>query len=319
MATINITKALSPNLTGIYNPSYIQFTITAGTVPSVVVNSITFAPVKISTGGGLDTYVMDFQDIFKYVMPLPPYSVNEPALLSMPITVSVTAPASTTKTTSTVLCYAIDKIREFDHQLFEIALNGSRGTQYYVDKISFYFNGNDGIYDLMLNGSGLDSDVYLVRGFNRVSIPKNKRGWFSVLGQSTLFQIYGTEEVTPDFAGRLAWLDTDGKFVEVDTEILSTDEESKEEKEIPIYNYNYNSASSLSREMQRTSTKIVKLNVVAVNTDHFKELAKIKKSPVVHFAQKFWKVRTAPTKVAECRQNLSFTIELEMQEYAASY
>ena len=100
MATINITKALDPDLTGIYNPSYIQFTITTGTVPSVVVNSITFAPAKISTGGGLDTYVMDFQDIFKYVMPLPPYSVNEPALLSMPITVSVTAPASTTKTTS---------------------------------------------------------------------------------------------------------------------------------------------------------------------------------------------------------------------------
>ena len=321
MAEINITKGFN-SLTGVFNPAYIQFTITSGTIPTITIEGYSFAPVKILTSGGLDTYVMDFQDILKYIIGLPEENINNLNNLKKTVTATVSAPASTSKTSSTILCYAYDMIRTQtteDVSVRTLYDAGSRKPQYHYGDVWIFFSGASGNYSVRINGE--TKTKYLNNGYTLINISDfaNQNGYMEIVGTSSGSQIIRVDKQFTVSDQFLYWIDSDGKPQKHLFDIVKKSTATKNVQSVPVYNYVYELTKSLDRVIKKESITGVVLNTVAFNYNMYNYLLEISKSLIIFYSERYWKIKSIPENISECRQNLSFTIELELEDYAPSY
>lgn len=317
---IVITKQL-PTLTGVYNENYITFTIGTGLTPTVTLTSGAtnygaFFATKIATNlGGLDYYTFDFTSVLKYIIGLPPLTSTLTTGLSKDFTATITGDGSAATTAK--LTYIINDIG-FDIITSEVLARG-RNKIVYTDgnNVFFYCEAVGGTYAATLNG---DSKNYtLVTGWNKLTLT----GTHLVSGTMQFsFQEQGFEIIiVPAKSGykSLMWLNREGCFSENYFRLISEGGETKKEKDIPL---NYDS-KGMERDISMSKTKVITLDCVAKDIEHYRQLTEIGDNLIIvydtSFNPRYCSVKSKPSDVALCRQNLKFTITLEYKENVANY
>ena len=321
MATITITRGLE-GLTSAFNQQSIEFTITTSVIPTVTVESIDFMPTKTATNiGGLDTYVMDFTDIFPYLLGFPPDDYTDVSKYRKEITISVSALAATTQTITTYLCFAYDRVGETNSLVYDIQTEGSRYAVYYNSAIGFYFNGANGNYDVSI-GSSTQTET-LVNGYNILSLSgdlSGESGLFVIDGYDTEFIVFYRQNIYSESTNKLIkWINKDGNYSEWDFRLVSTEDNVKSSNEIPNYKQTMAEMRNRTREISKEKTLTFNFDTVAIDTEHYSQLIKIVESPAVYYDDKIYKVADYTKTFAECRQNLKFNLSLELKDYVPTY
>lgn len=321
MATITITRGLS-GLTSAFNPSTIEFTINTGVVPTVSINSLSFAATKTATNiGGFDTYVFDLTDILPYLLGFPPEDYTSLDLYRKQITISLSAIATTTVNLTTYLCFGYDKIAEFGSLVSDIQSDGRRGTCYHHGAIGFYFGGSAGSYNVTIGTT--TQAMYLVAGYNILSLfgdLSGKSGLLTIDGTSIDFRTYYTPTKYSQSVNNLVkWINKDGSYSEADFKLQTTDNDIKSSNEIPIYKSQLSDTRQRSREIEKKKTVVFNLYTIAINPEHYSQLTEIAESPVVYYADMICKVSSYNKSYSLEKQNLRFNLSLQIEDYVATY
>jgi hypothetical protein len=322
MATITITRGLD-GLTSAFNQCSIEFTITTTVIPTVTITSLPFTATKISTNiGGLDTYLFDLTDILPSLMGFPPDDYLSLSLYRKALTISISGLAATTQTITTYLCFAVDKIAEFGAVVSDILTQGRRRTAYtYGSSIGLYFGGSNGNYTVNIGSTS--ETVALVNGYNKMSnigLLAGKSGLLTIVGKDVEFQVVAIPAVyslsETDF---VKWIDADGNYNACDFRLISTSIDIKSSNKIANYQYTMSLMKSRSKDVTKEKTRTFRFQIIAANTDHYAQLITIAESPIVYWRNMILKVTDYDKTFAECKQNLKFSLTLEIEDYVASY
>lgn len=321
MAAITITRGLSA-LTSAFNQQSIEFTITAAVVPTTTLNSIEFKPTKtVDNVGGLDTYVLDITDMIPYILGFPPDNYTDVSLYRKLLTVSISGAGAITQTTSTYLCFAVDKIAEAGSLVADIIAEGRRFASYNNGNIGFYFNGTAGTYTA--NIGAFSESVSLVNGYNILTPTGNisgKSGLFSITGTDIEFNVvYKPLTYSQTFNKLVKWINKDGSYSEWDFRLITTENDVKSSNRIPNYKQTMSEIKYKSKEISKEKTRTFILDTIAVDVEHYAQLVDIASSPVVYYADLVLKVSDSNKSVAECKQNLKFNLSLQIEDYVATY
>lgn len=308
---IAITRGLQ-SLVSVFNQQSIEFTVPNGTTGvQCTISGVAFTPVRTSTVT-VDTYVMDLTEILRYVLGFP-----NGTDLSASCTISISATGQTTVTTTGMLVYGYDQIQvDTDYVLNEyVRLYGARGVIYNNGTITFYFSGTTGSYTGVLNGHS--QAFTLSTGYNTIVLPTQWRvaGMLVFTGTDLELSLYYRNSDTYE----IKWIDEDGRFSRWNFRKISTTNEQKKSNTVPSYYQTQALTTEKSVDISAEKNVMFVYDTIAVNEDHYQQLIKIQDSLFVQVQGVRMKVRSSDSTVAECRQNLHFTITLEQEQYVPTY
>lgn len=321
MATIIVTRGLN-GLTSAFNQCSIEFTISTGVAPKATITGIDFFCVKTATNvGGLDTYLFDLTDKFPYLLGFPPDDYESVSAYSKSVSIALSAPATTTVTISTIVSFAIDKIKELGSSVSDIQSQGRRFNAYTNGRVGFYFGGSPGTYTLTMNGT-IDADYSLVNGYNIITLNglHQRNGSISISGYDIDFYVYYYPvKYSSDTNELVKWIDADGNFNEWDFRLISTSPSVKPKNSVSVYRPVMGDVFQLSKNISKEKKVSYSLSTVAIDTDHYRQLASISDSVAVYYDDKILQVKDISDTISECRQNLKFNLVLEGDDYVPTY
>lgn len=314
MATITVTSTL-PTLISAFNPQLITFTITAGVVPKATIIGIDFLCVKTSTSGGIDYYTFDLTDKLPSLLGFPPNDYTSVSNYSKSLSVSISATGATTIVLTSTICFGIDEIGELGLLIKDVASNGRRSNCYHNGSIGL-FKSSSGTYTFRVGESS--QDVLLSSGYNIVplSLPN---GIITVDGTDIEFLHRFKPQISESTNQFVRWIDRDGNYAEWDFRLLSTKKTIKNSNKINSTPSNLSEKFFINRNISKEKTINFIFDTVAIDIDHYRQLAYIAESPIVWYNGRVVEVNDSSDSVAECRQNLKFSLTLEADDYATSY
>lgn len=313
MATITVTSTL-PSLISAFNPQLITFTITAGVVPKVTIIGIDFLCVKTSTSGGLDYYTFDLTDKLPTLLGFPPSNYTNGGGYSKSLSLAISGIGATTVTLTSKICFGIDEIGT-NLELLEVSTLGRRQSCYHNGRIGLYI-ATGGSY--VLNVGLATETKTLTTGYNIIetSLPN---GLLEIAGTDIEFAHKLIAPISGTTNKIVKWIDKDGNYAEWDFRLLSTKKPIKNSNKISSEPSQLVDKYFISRNISKEKKIEFMFDTVAIDTDHYRQLAYIAESPIVWYNNRVVEVKDSNDSVAECRQNLKFSLTLEAEEYAASY
>lgn len=342
MAAITITRPLSDqgdttdrNFISAFMPATFEFTFERGTevnsYAEVTFNGYTFRAVMIQANYATNTdlYLMDLSSILPSWIGFAPMSFTTTGLtkdLTVVIngkTAAGTIIASATHTKQTV-SFGYGDIGA-NNIMAEIWYYGrKKDVPLYHDSgnISFYFNGAAGNYQI--NISGVSYTYALVNGYNNLLLwytHYNLSGTLTITGQTTTFPIIYYTNVGSLNSDVIVWVNDWGGWDYLSFERISKSIAVENTNSIPVFNKTNFAAKAKSLNINISKSIQETYRIVAKDVTQFNQLMKIIESPRIlnYNSGIVLNVVSAPSTIAECRQNLNFTITFEHSENAISY
>ena len=201
----------------------------------------------------------------------------------------------------------------------DIYKKGSSMAIYHNGKFVFFWSGGDTVATFNV---GLSSDAAALNGgeytlFNISATSLDMTGTLTSPDLST-FSIpiyykvpFGSEEI--------AWLNRDGAWSFWNFRLLTKELRVKKSNDVATYYPTNVSTISLSRQISAEKTVEYTFDTLAYDTTHFEQLCEIQESLAVIWNNKHYRVKSCNTKSAVCKQNLKFTLILEIDENIAGY
>jgi len=321
MATITVTRSL-PSLVGVFNVNTFEFTITEDVIPTVTIAGVAFSPVKTGTGSGVDTYVMDVTNILKHVLGLPMIELptvsgitGEVEGMSASCTIAISGTGATTVNITTILTFMCSEIgADAGYDIYNYGRYQS--TMFHHGQIMFFCKETGGNKVCTING--VNYTYLIANGWNLIDLHATHliNGVFTVAGTDIslgLTYIPVTNLVSID------WLNRDGCWSKVYLRKLGESYTNEKINTIPIYNVLSN-VRAYNRNISANKKVSMSFDCVAKNEIHYKLLCEIADSLVVLIDNvQLVNVAVISKNVAECRQNLHFTITLQYSENVANY
>ena len=326
---IVITKTLS-YITSVFNKTGIEFYMPTGTVGvKVTINSIDFFAIKTQTDVTVslethqDVYEFFVTDIFKYIHGFPTLTISS---LSREITITVAATGQTSENITTVLSFGYDNVMGLQyvisHRIEELYAYGQKvgDTIFHYDTIDFYYSGTPA--SVVCSIGAVDYTYSLVTGYNSISLNTVHliNGTFIVDG--TLISIpliYKPRINSDEYINKLFWLNDSGCFSRWEFRKLTKEAEINSSNPVPIDVLYQSTHEIVNINISKSKKMLITADTIAVNTAHFEQLTKIAESILIYFDGRICNVVNYTKTVAECRQNLHFTITLEYTDYVANY
>ena len=304
---IIITRGLT-SLVSVFNQQSIEFTVPNGTANvAVSIGAYTFIPIRTSTVT-VDTYYMDLSDILKYILGLP-----NGTDLSASCTVSISATGQTTVTTTGRLCFGYDQIGYSDLVDYVEDL-GAKDTIYHNGDITFYSK-TSGTYTGTMNAHS--QAFSLVVGYNTIHLPTQwlVNGVLEFSGTNIRLSLnyrQGVDNV-------VTWIDEEGRISRWNFRLLNKTFDTAHSNSIPSYYQTLALTKEKSTDISTSKNLLLTMDTVAVDVYHYEQLCKIKESLYVTWQGERMNVKSSDSLIAECRQNLHFTITLEQEQYVPTY
>lgn len=326
---IIISKTL-PYITSVFNKTGIEFYMPTGTAGvKVTINAIDFFAIKTQTDVtvSLDTHqdVYEFfvTDIFKYIHGFPTLT---PSTLSREITITVAATGETSENITTVLSFGYDNVIGLQyvtsHWLEELYANGIKAgdTIFHYGTIQFYYSGSPG--NVVCSIGAVDYTYSLVTGYNSILLNSVHliNGTFTVDGTVIAIPLIYKAKINSDpYINKMIWLNDSGCFSMWEFRKLTKEAEVNSSNPIPIDVIYQSTHEIVNINISKSKKMLITADTIAVNTEHFEQLTKIAESILIYFDGRICNVVNYTKTVAECRQNLHFTITLEYTDYVANY
>lgn len=333
MATITIIRNLleqggdeNVQLLSAFQRNSMEFNVErgalVGTYATVLIGAFEFRAVRMGTSGTTDSYIMDVTTILPNFLTIPE---NNSALSSLINIKAVTIKAYESDGTLLVestshpvimLSFAYQNIGD-GGGLNGIVNKGSSRAIYHNGKICFFSNDYPGVVNLTINT--IAENYTLSNWYNNVSLNENQK----ITGTLTSTDIpllsiplfykppYGEHEI--------AWLNRDGGWSFWNFRQVSSEIKVKKSNEVATY-YPTNFATiSKSRMISADKTVEYVFDTLAYNPEHFAQLCEIQESLAVIWNNKLMTVSGCNSLTAVCKQNLKFTLILEIDENIAGY
>ena len=307
MATITITQALTADgaqvsafsqqtlkydvdnssvITGAY--SLVKITVN-GTVYS-------FRATKTTADGQLESYSIDLTSILPSCIGFPPTTVTGNGLTASP-TINIYTYTSANVQLATLahpafyLSFGYPKIGVSGGLLLNTQGKNMGKTIYHNGK--FGFSSLGGVSFIV--GTGTTNGSYTTGGYDLNFVYKN---------------ILGSE---------IAWLNSAGAWSFWNFRYLAKENESKSSNEIPVYAATNALMYAKTVDISREKKVSLYFDTIAVDDIHYEQLTEIAESPRVIYNGRVYRVKDSSSRVANCRQNLKFSLTLEIEENAVSY
>lgn len=326
---IVISKTL-PYITSVFNKTGIEFYMPTGTAGvKVTINAIDFFAIKTQTDvtklgdTHQDVYEFFVTDIFKYIHGFPTLTTST---LSREITITVAATGQTSENITTVLSYGYDSVNGLQyitsHWLEELFAYGYKigDTIYHYGTIDFYYSGTPA--NVVCSIGAVDYTYSLVTGYNSIGLNAVHliNGTFTVDGTSIAIPlIYKAKINSDEYINKMIWLNDNGCFSRWEFRKLTKESEVNSSNPVPIQVLYHLMYEIVNVNISKSKKVLVTADTIAVNTEHFEQLTKIAESILIYFDGRICNVVNYTKTIAECRQNLHFSITLEYTDYVANY
>lgn len=336
MATITITRDLTkrtPTNVSLLIPAFVRNSIAFGVVgldaeilgsyATVKIGDYEFRAVKTIISGTNHLYVIDLSSVFASLLTTSMYTVIDAELLTYTPTITIKLYSSagvlitSVNHPSIALCLAYSDINTCSE--VDIYAKGSSRPIYHNGKIVFFWGGTTKVVTFNV---GLSSDAAALNG-----------------GEYTLFAISATSLdmtgtlTSPDLATfsiplyykppygehEIAWLNRDGGWSFWNFRQVSSEIKVKKSNEVATYYPTNYQTISKSRMISAEKTVEYVFDTLAYNPEHFAQLCEIQESLAVIWNDKLMTVSGCNSMTAVCKQNLKFTLILEIDENIAGY
>jgi len=342
MATITITRGLNEQKTGVICPlvsafqqNSIEFTFERGTLTNtyakVIFEGVTFdAMLKTKNyATNTDLYYLDLTTKLPYLLSIIQIYRNilNPTNLIHTFSYQIVGyndlaqPIANITSPTTYLNFGVEKVG-LATKMNDVYVKGSSMPIYHTGIITF-FSIDGGSVNLTLNGITKTYSLNASK-YNTILLEPEHRASGTLTGGTSIsipliYRGGRTGEVL------ISYLDSDGKLQYQAFVLRNTDESNKMSNEVSLYGETNSTTYKKSLNLTSDNTTTVTLDTIAVDTEHFRQLCEIKRSPFViivdsvKYGNQYWSVKSCPTTTAECNQNLKFTLVLEREENAISY
>jgi hypothetical protein len=334
MATITITRSLLQQgadddlaLISAFQRNSLEFSVergsAVGTYATVMIGAFEFRAIKIATVGTTDSYIIDVSSILPNL--IGDYPTNKSVTSSLIKTESVTIKAydntNTVIATSTshqniVLSFAYQGIG-VGGGLNDIMKKGSSRAIYHNGNICLYNNGYNGVINLTINS--IVGNYTLVNGYNNVSLNSDQKITGTLTSTDNPLLSIHLFYKPPYGEHEIAWLNRDGAWSFWNFRQVSSEIKVKKSNEVATYYQTNYQTISKSRIISAEKTVEYVFDTLAYNPEHFAQLCEIQESLAVIWNDKLMKVSGCNSLTAVCKQNLRFTLKLEIDENIAGY
>ena len=295
-----------------------------GTYSTVMIGTYEFRAVYIGTSGTEDEYLIDLTSV------LSNYIGESPATTSNIIVKEFTPVVKLYDAIGNVLdlftlyrlylCFGYPDINSA-YGMSDVLDKGSSRPIYHNGKISFFWGGTDGLIKFVIGGVEYNYSVFentyitctldSTQNINGTltSESAGSLGTFSI----PLYykQPYGEHEI--------AWLNRDGGWSFWNFRQVSSEIKVKKSNEVATYYPRNYETISKSRMISAEKTVEYVFDTLAYNPEHFAQLCEIQESLAVFWNNKLMMVSGCNSLTAVCKQNLRFTLKLEIDENIAGY
>lgn len=311
-----LVSAFAPQSTS-FNVDFGAAVFPAVTIETTVGGVVySFTPVCTLTAGNVKSYFLDWAGILPSILGMTPLTVTVTGLY-VTMTYAIKIAGSATTAGETVrLCFATPAL---GYEIYPLAQDGTTRPIYHNGKIGFYFAGSSGVTAITLGG--VAKNYTLVTGYNIITLDAAHL----INGTATTADnnLAAPLVYTPRTGTEIAWLDKDGKWIFWKFRNLGTGVDSKASNEIPIFNSRNLTAIALSRNISRENTKTLRLDTIAVDAIHYKQLTEIMYSPIVVSdyldSNLVYEVASCSQYAANEKQNLYFELTLKARQNAVTY
>lgn len=336
MATITITRDLTkrtPTNVSLLIPAFVRNSIAfdvvglaaeiLGSYATVKIGAYEFRTVKTVINDTIHLHVIDLSNVLASLLTTSMYTVIDAELLTYTPTITINLYSSAGGLITSVnhpaiaLCLAYSDINTYSE--VDIYAKGSSRPIYHNGKIVFFWGGATKVVTFNV---GLSSDAAALNG-----------------GEYTLFAISATSLdmtgtlTSPDLATfsipvfykapfgseEIAWLNRDGCWSYWNFRQLTKELRVNKSNDVATYYQTNASTISLSRQISAEKTVEYTFDTLAYDPAHFEQLCEIQESLAVIWNNKHYRVKSCNTKSAVCKQNLKFTLILEIDENIAGY
>lgn len=321
MASISIVQSL-PQVTSVFTPNAIIFDYThdgtVGTYGEVAVDGYAFTATKTATLSAVtDRYTFDLKDILRYLISKPPTDDITVSGFYTPKTIACNGRLSNgtlqaTTNTFTILTFGLPDIGQTMATMQSV---GRTSTVYHSGTISFFWYDTPGTVSLIVGGVSVNYTLAL--GYNIINLHSSQLISGTLTSSPARLSI--PIVYIPSTDNQIAWLDRDGGWSFCAMRLVSTGTLSQSENPVPVFNLSNVAANTLFEDNSRKRTGRITLDVVARDSEHYRQLTTIGDSMRVWYGGILHRVASCPTDTADCRQNLYFQITLERDENAAGY
>jgi len=331
MATITITRninAYGTILVPVFQRNSLSFRCErgseVGTYATIKIGAYEFRAIKEYTQSTYDDYIIDVTSILANITPF----VSEIDNMETPSTTPILTLYSSDGTVLTtlnhptiILSRGYDDVHKYD-KMVDVYLKGVSRSVYHNGKMCFFWKGTSAIHPITCGGVTINFEMY-ANDYNIFDYTVSeldalpKTGTVTSSGQPTLsvpvfYKIpFGSEEI--------AWLNRDGCWSFWNFRQLTKELRVKKSNDVATYYQTNISTISLSRQISAEKTVEYTFDTLAYDTAHFEQLCEIQESLAVIWNEKLCRVKACDTKSAVCKQNLKFTLILEIDENIAGY
>ena len=331
MATITIIRSIeeqgisSARLISIFQRQSINYNIERGaligTYSTVSILDYEFRAIKVDTLETTDSYIIDVSNILMQIMYNAPNEVDDDIIRSIVIKINLYDNTNTLVTSldcdTVLLCFGYPDINSA-YGMNDVYVKGSSRPIYHNGKISFMWSGTDGLKQFTIGGINHDYSVFenTYRTYS-LDATQNINGTLTTASLAT-FSIplyykppYGEHEI--------AWLNRDGGWSFWNFRQVSSEIKVKKSNEVATYYPTNYQTISKSRMISAEKTVEYVFDTLAYNPEHFAQLCEIQESLAVIWNNKLMTVSGCNSLTAVCKQNLRFTLKLEIDENIAGY
>ena len=295
-----------------------------GSYATVKIGAYEFRTVKTVMNGTIHLHVIDLSNVLASLLTTSMYTDIEPELLTLTQAIEIKLYSSTGVLITSVnhplikLCLAYSDINTYSE--VDIYAKGSSRPIYHNGKLHFFWNGAGGVVKfnngLSSFSLGVNEKEYNLLDFSSATT-LDKTGTLTSPALAT-FSIpifykppYGEHEI--------AWLNRDGGWSFWNFRQVSSEIKVKKSNEVETYYPTNYQTISKSRMISADKTVEYVFDTLAYNPEHFAQLCEIQESLAVIWNNKLMTVSGCNSLTAVYKQNLRFTLKLEVDENIAGY
>jgi len=337
MATITITRSVTDqgalvdvNLVSAFQRNSMEFTVERGVLADTYATvKITradygifeYRAIKTGTVGTTDSYIIDLSTVFTSLVGEFPTVISSVSKLMSAIIISVVVydvdggVVKDEELEYIYLCFAYQDISTIGG-LNDVAIKGSSRTIYHNGKIGFYNSGTPSSTTLTI--AGIAKSYTLGAFYNNISLDATQLINGTLTSSASALSIplyykppYGEHEI--------AWLNRDGAWSFWNFRQVSSEIKVKKSNEVATYYPTNFQTISKSRMISADKTVEYVFDTLAYNPEHFAQLCEIQESLAVIWNNKLMSVSGCDSLTSVCKQNLRFTLKLEVDENIAGY
>lgn len=334
MATITITRDLleqgdivDVSLIPVFQRQSTEFDVDrgaeTGTYATVKIGDYEFRAIKTATVGNVDSYTIDLTSVLAQYIGVLPDSLTSAMTKEATVDYNVYDASNdliaNTSARAVILCFGYLDINTVGG-FYDVYYDGVSRTIYHNGKISVFHN-STGTVAITIGGVAYTYSVGASVENTYSIIPLHATHFIS---GNMILGTYGAHNVTiyykPAFGEHeIAWLNRDGAWSFWNFRQVSSEIKVKKSNEVATYYPTNYQTTFKSRMISADKTVEYVFDTLAYNPEHFAQLCEIQESLAVIWNNKLMTVSGCNSLTAVCKQNLRFTLKLEIDENIAGY